>query len=170
VTSWASSDVTRATVNSSGLVTAVAAGTLGITAIINGGPSSASYSITVTNPAVALTGVSLSTTGGVTGLFVGSTNQLKATCTYSDGSSDDCTATDAHGNTAGNYTSSSSAHATVGASTGLVTGIAAGTTNLSATAGSFRSPNLPLTVLAVPTGIYTITINGPVKFSGRVHF
>jgi hypothetical protein len=170
VTSWASSDVTKATVNPSGLVTAVAAGTVGITAVINGGPRSTSYSITVTNPAVALTGVSLSTAGGVTGLFVGSTNQLKATCTYSDGSSDDCTATDAHGNTAGNYTSSSSSHATVGPSTGLVTGIAAGTTNLSARAGSFSSPNLPLTVLAVPTGIYTITISGPVTFSGRVHF
>jgi trimeric autotransporter adhesin len=162
--------VTKATVNTSGLVTAVAAGTPGITAVINGGPSSASYSITITNPSVALTGVSLSTAGGVTGLFVGSTNQLKATCTYSDGSSDDCTATDAHGNTAGSYTSSSSAHATVGASTGLVSGIAAGTTNLSATAGSFSSPNLPLTVLAVPTGIYTITIKGPVTFSGTVHF
>ena len=143
VTSWASSDATKATVSPSGLVTAVAPGTAGITAIINGGPSSTSYSITITNPPVALTGVSLSTAGGVTGLFVGSTNQLKATCTYSDGSSDDCTATDAHGNTAGSYTSSSSAHATVGASTGLVTGIAAGTTNLSATAGSFSSPNLP---------------------------
>jgi hypothetical protein len=170
VTSWASSDVTKATVNTSGLVTAVAAGTPGITAVINGGPSSTSYSITITNPSVALTGVSLATAGGVTGLFVGSTNQLKATCTYSDGSSDDCTATDAHGNTAGGYTSSSSAHATVGASTGLVSGIAAGTTNLSATAGSFSSPNLPLTVLAVPTGIYTITIQGPVTFSGTVHF
>jgi uncharacterized protein YjdB len=170
VTSWASSDVTKATVNTSGLVTAVAAGTPGITAVINGGPSSTSYSITITNPSVALTGVSLSTAGGVTGLFVGSTNQLKATCTYSDGSSDDCTATDAHGNTAGSYTSSSSSHATVGASTGLVSGIAAGTTNLSATAGSFSSPNLPLTVLAVPTGIYTITIKGPVTFSGTVHF
>jgi hypothetical protein len=58
----------------------------------------------------------------------------------------------------------------VGASTGLVSGIAAGTTNLSATAGSFSSPNLPLTVLAVPTGIHTITIQGPVTFSGTVHF
>ena len=170
VTSWASSDVTKATVNTSGLVTAVAAGTPGITAVINGGPSSTSYSITITNPPVALTGVSLSTAGGVTGLFVGSTNQLKATCAYSDGSSDDCTTTDAHGNTAGSYTSSSSSHATVGASTGLVSGIAAGTTNLSATAGSFSSPNLPLTVLAVPTGIYSITIKGPVTFSGTVHF
>ena len=170
VTSWASSDVTKATVNTSGLVTAVAAGTPGITAVINGGPSSTSYSITITNPSVPLTGVSLSTAGGVTGLFVGTTNQLKATCTYSDGSSDDCTATDAHGNTAGSYTSSSSSHATVGTSTGLVSGVAAGTTNLSASAGGVSSSNLPLTVLAVPTGIYTITIQGPVKFSGRVHF
>ncbi len=176
VSQWNTSDPTKATIGavgsaSAGLVTAIAAGTVSITAAIGGtGPTSSSYSITVTNPAVTLTGVSLSTAGGVTGLFVGSSNQLKATCTYSDGSSDDCTATDTHGNHAGSYTSSNSSHATVGASTGLVSGIAAGMTNLSATVGSFHSPDLPLTVLAVPTGIYIITIEGPVTFSGRVHF
>jgi uncharacterized protein YjdB len=101
---------------------------------------------------------------------VGHTNQLIATCLYSDGSTTNCTTTDTHGNVAGSYASSNSAHATVGASTGLVTGVAAGATNLTATAGGHTSSALPLTVLAVPTGIYTITITGPVTFSGTVSF
>jgi hypothetical protein len=114
--------------------------------------------------------LSLATTGGVTGLFIGSTNQLIATCVYSDGSTTNCTTTDSHGNIASAYTSSSTSHATVNATTGLVSAVAAGTTNLAASAGGFTSPNLPLTVLAVPTGVYTITISGPVKFSGTVKF
>jgi hypothetical protein len=48
--------------------------------------------------------------------------------------------------------------------------VAAGTTNLTAQAGSFTSPTLALTVLALPRGIYTITISGPVKLSGTVSF
>ena len=126
--------------------------------------------LTISAPAVSLTGVSLATTGGVTGLFVGHTNQLVATCAYSDGSTTNCTTTDIHGNVAGSYSSSSSAHATVGASTGLVTGVAAGTTNLTAQAGSFTSAALPLTVLAIPSGVYVITLSGPVIFSGPVRF
>jgi uncharacterized protein YjdB len=124
----------------------------------------------ISNPAVSLTGVSLATTGGVTGLFVGQTNQLVATCTYSDGSTTNCTTTDGHGNVAGSYSSSSSSYAAVGASTGLVTAVAAGRTNLTAQAGSFTSSPLSLTVIAIPSGTYTITITGPVTFSGTVHF
>jgi Chitobiase/beta-hexosaminidase C-terminal domain len=175
VSSWVSSDAAEATVGAvgsatAGLVTAVAAGTPGITAAINGGIRSSAYSVTVTSPAVALTGVSLATTGGVTGVFAGSTNQLIAKCSYSDGSTTNCTTTDSHGNVASHYTSSVPAHATVNATSGLVTGIAAGATTLTAMAGSFTSTGIPLTVLAIPTGNYTITITGPVRFSGVVRF
>ncbi len=170
----ASSDPSKATVNNvgasnPGLVTAVATGTPSITAKI-GSVSSSAYPITVSNPVVTLTGVSISLTGGVTVLFVGATNQLKATCTYSDGSSDDCTATDAHGTIAHNYVSTSPAHATVNATSGMVTGVALGTTTFTAVAGSFTSNALPLNVFPVLSGIYTITISGPVKFSGTVRF
>jgi hypothetical protein len=176
VTQWNTSDATKATIGaigsaSPGLVTAVAAGTPSITARIAGtGPTSAAYPITITNAPVTLAGISLSTAGGVTGLFVGSTNHLKATCTYSDGSSDDCTTTDAHGNLAHSYTSTMPAHATVNATSGLVTGVAAGPTTFTAVAGSFTSSALPLAVFPVLSGIYTITISGPVKFSGTVRF
>jgi hypothetical protein len=37
-------------------------------------------------------------------------------------------------------------------------------------AGSFTSNPLPLAVFPVLSGIYTITVSGPVKFSGRVRF
>jgi hypothetical protein len=36
--------------------------------------------------------------------------------------------------------------------------------------GSFTSSALALSVLPVPTGVYIITISGPVKFSGTVRF
>jgi hypothetical protein len=175
VSTWTSSDPTKATVGNvgsanPGLVTAVAAGTPSITARISGLITSTAYPITVTSPAVTLTGISLSTTSGVTGLFVSSTNQLHATCTYSDGSSDDCTTADAHGNLAHSYTSTTPAHATVNATTGLVTGVAAGSTTFTAVAGSFTSGALPLAVFPVLSGIYTITISGPVTFSGTVRF
>ena len=176
VSQWNTSDPTKATIDavgsaSPGLVTAVAAGTASITAAIGGtGPTSTAYPITITNAAVTLTGVSLSTAGGVTGLFVGSTNNLKATCTYSDGSSDDCTTTDPHGTLAHSWTSTTPAHATVNSSSGLVTGIAPGTTTFTAVAGGFTSNALPLTVFAVLSGVYTISISGPVTFSGTVKF
>jgi hypothetical protein len=175
VSAWLTSDPSKATVNNvgaanPGLVKAVAPGTPFITATIGGGTTSSPYPITISNPAVTLTGVSLSLTGGVTGLFVGATNQLKATCTYSDGSSDDCTTSDAHSNLAHSYVSTAPAHATVNATSGLVTGVAPGSTTFTAVAGSFTSSPLPLAVFPVLSGIYTITVSGPVKFSGTVRF
>jgi hypothetical protein len=175
VSAWLTSDATKATVGNAGsahpgLVTAVAAGTPSITAVINNAMNSTAFPITVTSPVVTLTGVSLSLTGGVTGLFVGATNQLKATCTYSDGSHDDCTTSDVHGNLAHNYASTTPAHATVNTASGLVTGVAVGATTFTAVAGSFTSNALPLNVFPVLSGVYTITVSGPVKFSGTVQF
>ena len=174
VTSWTSSNTASVTIGAvgsanPGLATAVGTGTPYMKAYV-GSVGLNQWDLTVTAPAVSLTGVSLATTGGVTGLFVGYTNQLVATCAYSDGSTTNCTTTDSHGNVGGSYSSSSSAHATVGASTGLVSGVAAGTTNLTAHAGSFSSAALPLTVLALPSGVYIITLSGPVIFSGAVRF
>jgi Bacterial Ig-like domain (group 2) len=174
VTQWLSSNTSEVTVSAvgsahPGLATAVGAGSPNIQAYV-GAVHLNEWVLYISNPTVSLTGVSLATTGGVTGLFVGQTNQLVATCTYSDGSTTNCTTTDSHGNVAGSYSSSSSGYATVSASTGLVTAVAAGTTNLTAQAGSFTSPTLALTVVALPTGIYTITISGPVKLSGTVSF
>jgi hypothetical protein len=174
VTQWLSSNTSEVTVGAvgsanPGLATAIAAGSPNIQAYV-GAVHLNEWVLDISNPAVSLTGLSIATTGGVTGLFVGQTNQLVATCTYSDGSTTNCTTTDSHGNVAGSYASSSSSHATVGASTGLVTAVAAGTTNLTGHVGSFTSSALPLSVLPLPTGVYIITISGPVNFSGTVRF
>ena len=174
VTVWSTTDATRVSIGqvgaaNPGLATAVAPGTASIQATVGSLVSSA-YGLTVANAAVTLTGISLATTAGITGLFIGSTNALVATCVYSDGSHTNCTTTDSHGNVAGGYLSSAPAHATVNAATGVVTGVAAGTTTLSAGAGGFTSMAIPLTVLAVPSGTYFITISGPVSFSGKVQF
>jgi len=174
VTVWTTSDATKATIGAvgsanPGLVTARAAGTASISATV-GSLSSAAFALTTSNPAVTLTGISLATTGGVTGLFVGSTNALIATCLYSDGSTTNCTSLDSHGTLAGSYTSTTPAHATVNATSGLVMGIAPGTTMLAAVADGLSSSAIPLTVLAVPSGTYNITITGPVSFSGTVTF
>jgi hypothetical protein len=174
VTSWTSSNTAAVTIGQvgsahPGLATAVGVGTPYIKAYV-GSVALNQWDLTVTAPTVSLTGVSVATAGGVTGLFIGHTNQLAATCMYSDGSSTNCTTTDSHGNVASNYASSNTSQATVGSATGLVTGVAAGTTNLTAQAGSFTSPAVPLTVLAMPSGVYVITISGPVAFAGTVSF
>jgi hypothetical protein len=114
--------------------------------------------------------VSVATTGGVTALLVGSTNQLKATCTYSDGSSDNCTTTDVHGNQANTWTSTVPGHASVNPASGLATGVAPGTTTFTAKAGTLTSPAIPLSVMAIPSGVYSITITGPVTITGTVQF
>lgn len=175
VSAWASSDTTKATIgavgsSTSGLLTGVAAGSSNVTAVINGGITSTAYPVTVIAPLVALTGVSLATSNGVTGLFVGSTNHLIATCVYADGSTTNCTSTDSHGNVAGSYVSTNPSAATVNATTGLVTAVAAGITTFTATAGATSSPALPLTVLPMPSGVYSIVITGPVGFAGTVKF
>ena len=169
VTQWQSSQPVFVSINSAGLATAIAAGAAQLSANIGSLVSSA-YALTAQAVAVTLANVSLNTTGGVTGLFVGSTNHLIATCLYSDNSTTICTSTDSHGNKASGYTSSNPAIATVNATSGLVTGVAPGTTNLTATAGGKTSSPRAVTVLAVPMGVYTITISGPVKFSGRWSF
>ena len=169
-TNWGPSNPAVALVSSSGFVTAVGAGSVSINAMINGTLPATAFALTVNAAAVTLTGISLATTNGVTGLPVGGTNALIATCLYSDGSSTLCNSVDSHGNQAGSFTSTNPAHATVNATTGLVTGVASGATTFTAIAGGFTSPAIPLTVVAPTTSQYTITITGPVKFSGNFSF
>ncbi len=175
VTAWNSSSpslVSVANVGSAdpGLATCVAVGSATVTATINSTVASSPSTVTVSSPTVALTAVSVATTGGVTGLLVGNTNQLTATCTYSDGSSDICTNPDVHGNQASAWTSTAPGHASVNATNGLATGVAPGPTMFTAQAGTLTSPSIPLTVMSIPSGVYTITITGPVTITGKVQF
>jgi hypothetical protein len=173
VTAWSSSNTAEATIGaagstSPGLVRAVAAGPVTLQATV-GSVYSSTYSLTIQAPSVSLVNVTLATTGGITSLALGGTNQLVATCTYSDGSKTLCNTTDAHGNAVSAWNSSNPALATV-SSSGLVTAVAAGTATFTATAAGHTSPALPLTVNSIPSGTYTITIQGPVTITGTVTF
>ena len=117
---WSSSDPAKATVNSSGLVTLIASGSVTITATAQDGSGIVgTKAITITASTVAVTGISI--TGNSSGT-VGSTIQLAASITPSNATNQGVT-----------WSSSDPAKATVNSS-GLVTLIAAGSVTITATA------------------------------------
>jgi len=159
---WSSSDETKATINASGLATAVAAGSSTITA--TSGSISGNTALTVTSATLA----SIAVTPANPSIAVGTTQQFTATGTYSDGSTQDITAS-------ATWSSSDAAKATINAS-GLATAVAAGSSTITATSGSI-SGNTTLTVTApnaptVSTGAAinithnSATLNGTVNPNG----
>lgn len=117
--SWASSNTGVATVNASGLVTAVANGTATITATTADGSHKASCTVSVTTPT---SGVTLSPT--TTTIIKGKTQQLTATVAPATASDKSLT-----------WTSSNTSVATVNSS-GLVTGVGTGSATITATTTS----------------------------------
>jgi hypothetical protein len=94
--------------------------------------------------------ISITVTAAAPSVLVGSTDQFKATGTYSDKSTADLTRTAA-------WNSSVAADATI-TSSGLATGVAAGTTNITVTVGSVTSSQFSLTVIGyTETALYTFT-------------
>src|SRR5205809_306951 len=132
---WSSSDTSVASVNNAGLATGVVVGVVTVTAQF--GAMQGGATLNVTNAGTNLTGITLSPAAA--SVPVNTTQQFTATGNYSDGSSRDLTALVTWG-------SSSTAVATVDAN-GLVTAVAAGTTTITATVGSF-SDSSTLTVVA----------------------
>lgn len=119
--SWTSSAPAVATVSPSGLVTAVAPGSATITGSLNG--ETATLAVTVTNATLNTNGLVI-TTPPLT-LAAGLISQLAATGSYSDGSSQNVTASV-------NWSSSNTAAATVSPS-GLVTAVAPGSAIITGT-------------------------------------
>lgn len=115
---WTTSDATKATVSSTGLVTAVAGGTATITATSEG--KSGTSAVTVTVPVATVT-----VAPATASIAVGATQQFTATLK------------DASGNTLTGrtvtWTSMNTNYATVNSSTGLATAVAAGTATIKAT-------------------------------------
>jgi len=111
---WSSSNTAIATVNASGLVTGVAAGTAVITATTVDGALTSTSNVTVST--VAVTGVSVSP--ATFSLSIAGNKQLTPAIVPANASNKNVT-----------YTSSNTAIATVSAS-GLVTGVAAGTATI----------------------------------------
>ena len=124
--SWTSSNIAVTTISNAtgtnGRATAVAAGTATITATV--GVVSASTTLTVTTATL----LSLSISPANPSIALGTAQQFTATGTYSDGGTQDLTAT-------ANWTSSNTAVATISnaaASRGRATSIATGTTTITA--------------------------------------
>src|SRR6266511_2966187 len=139
---WASSNGAVATVNNSGLVSALAAGSATITATSEG--QSGSAGVTVTPVPVASVAVSPPTAS----IQVGQTAQLTAT------------PKDASGNALSgrvvNWTSSNNSVATV-SSSGLVTGLAVGSATITATSEG-QSGGAAVTVTAAPVPVASVAV------------
>ncbi len=139
---WSSNNLAAATVDASGLVTAVTAGQATITAA--SGSVSATASITVT----ALSLTSITVTPASTSLDAGATQQYAASGVFSDGSSADLTNSVV-------WASGTTGVATI-SSSGMVTAVSAGTSSISATSGAVMG-STPLTV--TPAALQAIDIS-----------
>jgi len=131
--SWSSGTPAIATVNaSSGLVQTVTVGSTVITATSD----TISASITLNVTAATLEAIAVTPNPAFSG--VGLTSQLAATGTYTDGSTADVT-------NLAIWTSGTTSIATIGAGTGLATGVSLGSTTISAAIGSL-SASAPLSI------------------------
>jgi len=134
---WSTSDAKIATVSSTGLVTAVAAGSATITATVDG--VKGSVGVTVTNVVIASVSVSINSSS----VAVGQTTQ--ATATALDASGKPVT-----GRTV-TWSSSNNSIASV-SSTGVVTGVAGGSASISATVdGKTGQANITVTIPTTST-------------------
>jgi hypothetical protein len=134
---WTSSKPAVATINTSGLATAVSAGSTTISAALAGVTNGATLTVQ-TPPAL----VSIAVTPANATNLVGATQQYTATGTYSDSSTQNLTSQAA-------WTSSRTAVATINAS-GLATAVSAGSTTISAALAGVTN-GTTLTVQAPPT-------------------
>ncbi|MGK5069655.1 ice-binding family protein [Janthinobacterium sp. RT4P48] len=138
-------------VASGGLVTGVSAGTSVMTASFSGKTAGT----TVTVPAATL--VSIAVTPATTSIAVGGVQQFVATATYSDNSNAIIT-------NSAIWTSGTVANATV-LNTGIATGIAAGTSSITATAaGQSGSALLTVTSVAIPPVLNPIILGRAAPF------
>jgi uncharacterized protein YjdB len=153
---WSSDNTAAATVSSSGLATGVAAGSVNIIATSGGIHGQAA----VTVPAATLQSIAVTATSLT--IAIGSTQQFKATGTYSDSSTKDITSSVT-------WSSDNTAAATV-SSSGLATGVAAGSANVIATSGSIHGqaavtvPAATLQSIAVTATSLTIAIGSTQQF------
>jgi len=142
VVTWSSSTIANATVDVTGLVKGIAAGSATITATL--GSVSQSSSVTITAPSIT----SISVTPEDVTLAIGISQQFTASAIYSDGSIQDLVS----GVT---WASSTTSVATID-NKGLASILAAGTTTITATVGSFTDST---TITVVPAHLTSITLS-----------
>jgi trimeric autotransporter adhesin len=151
---WASSNTTVAVINSGPIVEALAAGTTTLTATL--GKKVGTTALTVAVPVLQ----SISITPGSTGLTVGMAASFTATGNYSDGSSPDITSTVNWSTSVANVVS----FALGACGTLVVTGVGAGTTNLTATdptSGLSASATLSVSAERAGTSVLSLRLFDP---------
>jgi hypothetical protein len=144
---WSSSDTAVATVSSSGLVTALANGTTTITGSLEG-ITSIPIDLTVNSlSSISVITWKLGAPRTLTSLPVGSTFQVWATGTYSDGSNTDITSQV-------DWISSDEGVATIDAN-GLITGVSDGSDEITASLSGITSPPLSFLVVSLSSIVVT---------------
>ena len=150
--SWSSGSPSVASVNaSSGLATGVVGGIALITATFDGKTSSANLTVT------AATLVSIAITPATATVPINAFQPFMATATYSDGSTENVTATSS-------WSSGSASVATVNATSGMATGVVGGTALITATFGgktgsaTVTVPSATLTSIAVTPATATVQL------------
>jgi hypothetical protein len=141
---WSSSKPTVATISTSGLATAVSAGSTTISAALSGVTGSTTLTVQTPPTLVSIAVTPLNATN-----LVGGTQQYAATGTYSDSSTQNVTSQAA-------WSSSKTTVATISAS-GLATGVSAGSATISATLAGVTG-STTLTVQGVPLAITTASL------------
>jgi hypothetical protein len=145
---WTTSPAGLATVGAGGVLTAQVSGAVSVTASMGGVSGSASVTIAPKLVSIAITPASKT-------IAASTKQQFVATGTYSDNSTQPITGSVS-------WSSSNPAVATISTSTptqGLALGVAAGTTNITATSGTISSPAAVLTVTSASAT--SLAINGP---------
>jgi hypothetical protein len=148
---WTSSSTSVATITSGGLATGVAAGTSTIKATL--GAISGTSKLTVTSATVS----SIAVTPAAQTIAKTTTRQFTATATFSDGSTQDISSL-------ATWSSSNTAAATI-TSAGLATGVAAGTSTISATFGG-KTGTTTLTVSSATLVSIAVTPSGSTIVKG----
>ena len=143
---WSSSNTAAATVNSTGVVTGVAAGSATITAATAGKSGTSGITVTAVPVTPVVTTVTVAPTSA--SVVAGATTPLTATVKDQNGSV-------MTGQTV-TWTTSNSAAATVNSS-GVVTGVAAGSATITATS-SGKTGTSAITVTAVAPVVTTVTV------------
>jgi uncharacterized protein YjdB len=148
---WTSSATTVATITSAGVATGVAAGSSTITAALSGVTGTAALTVSASAPTVTAVAV----TPAAPSITAGATQQFTATATYSDGTTGNVT-------TSATWTSSQTSVATINTS-GLATGVAAGSSTITASLSGI-SGTAALTVTAATVNSIAVTPN-PASFA-----
>ena len=152
---WTSAAPATATVNASGMATGAAAGSTSITASLSGASGTAQMTVTASS---TKTVTSIAISPASASFTTGQTQQFTATATYSDGSTGNVTSQVT-------WTSSNTSVATIDAS-GLATGVASGSTTISAALNGVSGSTLATVTIASGTGVNITTWHVDANRSG----